>query len=208
MDRAARRARTRSKLLEAAADVFTRLGFHAATVDDVAEAAGYTKGAVYSNFASKDALFVALLDRHLDAQFEQMDLLFASTSDGDLLDALRHESAQAMQTGTSFGLLTMEFWLYAMRDAEAKAALAERYERMRDRLAELIAERDAARGVVPAHRPADRAAVVLALDAGLFLQHLADPDAIPPELRADALTAVVDPSPGPKETRRAPSSGP
>jgi len=193
VDREARRAQTRARLLDAAAEVFARLGFHAATVDDVAAAAGYTKGAVYSNFAGKDALFLALLDRHLDAQFAQMERLFAIEATDDLLGAVEHESAQAAQTGTAFGLLTMEFWLYAMRDATAKAALAERYARMRGRLAELIAERHAARGVVPPQPPADVAALVLALDAGLFLQHLADPDALPPQLRADAIVDLVDP---------------
>lgn len=193
MDREARRAQTRARLLDAAAEVFARLGFHAATVDDVAAAAGYTKGAVYSNFAGKDALFLALLDRHLDAQFAQMERLFAIEATDDLLGAVEHESAQAVQTGTAFGLLTMEFWLYAMRDDTAKAALAERYARMRGRLAELIAERHAARGVVPPRPPADVAALVLALDAGLFLQHLAEPDALPPQLRADAIVDLVDP---------------
>lgn len=194
MDRATRQEQTRSRLLDAAAEVFARLGLHAATVDDVAEAAGYTKGAVYSNFASKDALFLALLDRHLDAQFEQLDQLFATDTHQDLNDALQYESEQAMRTGAPLGLLTIEFWLYAMRNPASRQALAERYERMRDRLAELIVERQAARGVAPAPRPADQAALVLALDAGLFLQHLADPAAIDPALRAKAITALLDPT--------------
>lgn len=194
MNRATRQEQTRSRLLDAAAEVFARSGFHAATVDDVAEAAGHTKGAVYSNFTSKEALFIALLDRHLDAQFEQLDRLFATDTDHELHDMLQHESERAMRTATPLGLLTMEFWLYAMRNAEARQALAARYERMRHRLAELIVERRAARGAVSARRPADQAALVLALDAGLFLQHLADPDAIDPTLRARAITALLDPA--------------
>jgi AcrR family transcriptional regulator len=192
VDREARRAETRNRLLDAAAEVFTRLGFHAATVDDVAAEAGHTKGAVYSNFAGKEALFLALLDRHLDGQFAAMDRLLGMEATGDLLGALEDESTEASASGTGFGLLTMEFWLYAMRHPEVKAALGERYGRMRDRLAELIAERHAARGSVPRKPPAEAAALVLALDAGLFLQHLADPGAFPARLRAEAIVDLLD----------------
>jgi len=58
-----RRAQTRERLIDAAADVFNRLGYHGASLEAVADAAGYTKGAVYSNFASKADLFVALAER-------------------------------------------------------------------------------------------------------------------------------------------------
>lgn len=193
MRQAERRARTRERLLDAAEHVFARQGFHAATVDDVADAAGHTKGAVYANFANKDSLFLALLDRHLDAQFAQIDLLVASESEGELLARLRDASTEQMTTGDSFGLLMLEFWLYAARDARARAALAARYGRMRERLAAMIAERDAARGIAGSRAPDEVAALVLALDAGLFLQHLLDPEAITPRLRANALTEVIDP---------------
>src|SRR4249920_1855864 len=64
-----RRALTRRHLLEAAGVVFARQGFHGATLDEVAATAGFTKGAVYSNFTSKDDLFLALLDDRIDRQF-------------------------------------------------------------------------------------------------------------------------------------------
>src|SRR5436190_10521639 len=64
-----RRAMTRQHLLEAAAIVFTKNGFHGSTLDEVAAMAGFTKGAVYSNFKSKDDLFLALLDERIDRQF-------------------------------------------------------------------------------------------------------------------------------------------
>ncbi len=191
MRQAERRAQTSQRLLDAAAEVFARLGFHAATVDDVAEAAGYTKGAVYANFAGKEALFLALLDRHLDDQLAQVDQLVGAASDSDLHAGLRDASTTQMAAGESFGLLMLEFWLYAARDAPARAALAARYQRMRDRLAGVIVERDAARGIAGSRAPNEVAALVLALDAGLFLQHLIDPDAITPDLRANALSAVI-----------------
>ena len=63
-----RREETRDRLLDAAADVFNRLGYHGASLDAVAEAAGYTKGAVYSNFATKADLFLALLGRYASSR--------------------------------------------------------------------------------------------------------------------------------------------
>jgi AcrR family transcriptional regulator len=196
MRQAERRAQTTRRLLDAAAEVFAHRGFHAATIDDIADAAGYTKGAVYANFAGKDALFLALLDRHLEDQLAQVDLLVAAASDTGLRAGLRDASAEQMATGTSFGLLTLEFWLYGARDAAGRAALAERYQRMRDRLAVVVAERDVARGVARSRTPDEVAALVLALDAGLFLQQLIDPQAVTPELRANALTEMFDPDPG------------
>lgn len=193
MRQAQRRAQTTRRLLDAAAEVFARRGFRAATIDDIADAAGYTKGAVYANFPGKEALFLALLDRHLDDQLAQVDLLVAAASDTDLRASLREASAEQIATGGSFGVLMLEFWLYGARDAGAGAALAARYQRMRDRLAAVVAERDVAGGVARSRTSDEVATLVLALDAGLFLQHLIDPQAVTSELRADALTEIIDP---------------
>src|SRR5690606_2295605 len=129
MRQAERRARTRQRLLDAATEVFARRGFHAATLDEVAEAAGHTKGAVYSNFAGKNGLFLALLDRHLDDQLAQVEQLAATRTSAELRANLAVSAKEQMTSGTAFGLLMLEFWLYAARDAEAKAALADRYRR-------------------------------------------------------------------------------
>ncbi|HEV2920825.1 MAG TPA: helix-turn-helix domain-containing protein, partial [Actinomycetota bacterium] len=87
--RAQRRQQTRARLLDAAGQVFARRGFHAATVDEVADAAGYTKGAVYSNFANKEELFLALLDQRIAAQLQQVEALYTIESSEQLLAAMR-----------------------------------------------------------------------------------------------------------------------
>src|SRR5438874_13831188 len=68
--RAERKERTKSELVAAARAVFLRRGFHAASLDEIAEEAGYTKGAVYSNFAHKDDLFLAVLDEYFRGRAE------------------------------------------------------------------------------------------------------------------------------------------
>ncbi len=68
-----RQARTRELLMDSAAAVASRRGIERASLDEVAERAGFTKGAVYANFANKDQLFLAMLDAHFDARLAELD---------------------------------------------------------------------------------------------------------------------------------------
>jgi AcrR family transcriptional regulator len=193
LTRAERRRQTRARLLEAAGQVFARRGFHAATLDEVAEAAGYTKGAVYANFANKDGLFLALLDQRVAAQLQQVEALDAIESSEELRAALRGRTEQEFAAARDFGVLMVEFSLYAMRNPAAQAELAKRYRLLRGRLAELIAKRYARHQTSPPMPPEHLAALALATDAGLFLQNAAEPDALPWELHADAMIQLLDP---------------
>jgi AcrR family transcriptional regulator len=191
--RAQRRQQTRARLLDAAGQVFARRGFHAATVDEVADAAGYTKGAVYSNFASKDELFLALLDQHLADQLRQVEALYAIESSEELRAAMPGRTEREFAAARDFGVLMVEFSLYAMRNPAAQAELATRYRQLRGRLAELITKRYACHQSSPPLPPEHLAALVLATDAGLFLQYSAEPGALPWELHADAMIQLLDP---------------
>jgi AcrR family transcriptional regulator len=193
LTREERRQQTRARLLDAAGRVFARRGFHAATVDEVADAAGYTKGAVYANFASKDELFLALLDQRLAAQLQQVQALCAIESSGELRAALLTQTEREFAAAGDFGLLQAEFWLYAMRHPAAQAELAQRYRQLRGRLAELISERHARHQTAPAMPAEQLAALAIATDTGLFLQYAAEPGALPWELRADAMLQLLDP---------------
>jgi AcrR family transcriptional regulator len=193
LTRAQRRQQTRARLLDAAGQVFARRGFHAATIDEVADAAGYTKGAVYSNFANKDALFLALLDQRLAAQLEQVEALYAIESSEELRAAMRAQTEQEFAAARDFGVLQVEFWLYAMRNPAAQAELANRYGQLRGRLAELITRRHTRQQTSPSMPPEHLAALAIATDAGLFLQYSAEPGALPWELRADAMLQLLDP---------------
>jgi AcrR family transcriptional regulator len=193
LTRAERRQQTRARLLDAAGQVFTRRGFHAATVDEVADAAGYTKGAVYSNFANKEELFLALLDQRIAAQLQQVEALYTIESSEQLLAAMRGRTEREFAAARDFGLLMVEFSLYAMRNPAAQAELARRYRQLRGRLAELITERYARQQASPPMPPEHLAALALATDAGLFLQYSAEPGALPWELHADAMIQLLDP---------------
>src|SRR5438270_14084196 len=63
-----RRELTRTTLIDAAADVFAKRGFHFASLDEIAETAGFTRGAIYKNFENKEELFFAVIERRIDSQ--------------------------------------------------------------------------------------------------------------------------------------------
>jgi AcrR family transcriptional regulator len=193
LSRAERRRQTRARLLDASGQVFARRGFHAATVDEIAEAAGYTKGAVYSNFANKDELFLALLDQRLAAQLQQVEALDAIESSEELLAAVPGRTEEEFAAARDFGVLMLEFSLYAMRNPAARAELAKRYRQLRGRLGELITRRYARHRTSPPMPPEHLAALALATDAGLFLQNAAEPGALPWELHADAMVQLLNP---------------
>src|SRR4029450_9630239 len=137
LTRAQRRQQTRDRLLDAAGQVFARRGFHAATIDEGAQGAGDTEGAVCPNFASKEDLVLALLDKHLAAQFQQIEALDSIESSEELRAALGGRTEQEFAAARDFGVLLVEFSLYAMRNPAAQAELAKRYRHLPGRLADL-----------------------------------------------------------------------
>src|SRR5881392_2661476 len=93
MTREERRAHTRMCLMEAAGKIFSRQGLQQASIDDVAEEAGFTKGAFYANFASKEELFLAMLDGRFAARLEELERATASDEPPE---------EQARQAGADF----------------------------------------------------------------------------------------------------------
>jgi AcrR family transcriptional regulator len=185
-----RRELTRRHLLEAAAIVFSRDGFHGATLDDVASHAGFTKGAVYSNFKSKDDLFLALLDDRVESQFAIV---------AEVLDSGPHvreaqfprirELLDATLLGDdSFSALYLEFVLYARRNPAAREKLIASARREQAFIQSLI-ERE--HGLVSgAPPPALRAFAEFsrAVFGGLTLTRLVDPDAV----TKDTVEVILD----------------
>jgi AcrR family transcriptional regulator len=126
------RALTRERLLASAAVVFTREGYGGASCDRIAEEAGYSKGALYSNFASKDELFFAMFDHYGRGQADELcRRLDAVPSSGDMGDAVIGAVsawADGMQHEPDLRMLVLDM----ARRARGDAALAERYKRIFD----------------------------------------------------------------------------
>ncbi len=132
-----RRQLTREVLVESARDVFAKRGFHAASLEEIAEAAGFTRGAVYSNFENKEELFFAVLDRHVEVQLAGFDDLFeqaggpVAAADVDVARAWRRLSGGDDSEWTA---LTLEFQLYALRNPEVRDRILGRYRDLRARV--------------------------------------------------------------------------
>lgn len=181
--RAQRKAATRTRLLEAAADVFGRRGFQAASVDEVAEAAGFTKGAVYAHFESKEDLFLALLD---DCFTQRITDLRAVLEDGHDPNEQAREAGDAVMSSwdsdPGWPPLFFEFWTHAVRNPDVAAKLVPRYRAMRTAVAELLERRAHELGKEPVLPIEDVAAMTFAMANGAALEHMLEPEGVGPEL--------------------------
>jgi AcrR family transcriptional regulator len=190
LTRAETKARTRERLLDAAAEVFSRKGFAGASVDDVAEAAGYTTGALYSNFGGKDALFVELLASRNGYRLSEAEAIVsnrASTPEEER-STLSRFLVEVADTDVDLAALQAEFWLYAIRRPELLEHLAEQFRVNRDSLAKVLQDRAQSLGQ-PDNVPFDQmATVVLALFQGLVQLRRTDPDLVPTELYGTAVS--------------------
>ena len=116
------REEVRDRILDAALKVFAAEGFAGATIDAIGHTAGFTKGAVYSNFESKDELFLALLDR----QFESRGALIATALDsgqGDtaaIAAALSRSTLESIHDQTEYQIVLIEYWLRAVRGPQLR----------------------------------------------------------------------------------------
>ena len=172
-----RRAATRSRLLDAAAELFARHGIEGASVDAIAEAAERTSGALYGHFGSKEGLLTALLDRWLDevATVTAAEVVAAPTVE-ERLAAIWRNFAEP----TPWVQLEHELWLYATRHGGTDAAdrVAARYRDAAERVDEFAGRSGVGR-------------LVIALMIGLEMQHRVDPDAVDERLAVDGLRALM-----------------
>ena len=187
------RRRTRESLLDAAAEAFGRRGYHAASVDEVAEAAGFSKGAVYANFASKAELFLALLDRRLEQDAERWGHIGEPKRPRPGAGADAEQSfARELDEERTWNLLAVECFLDAMRDDQVRGELAARYRRIRGALGERL-ERQFAEAGSPPPLPVEHLAwLIVALGHGLAIQAYLEPEALPPDLYETAIARLLD----------------
>jgi AcrR family transcriptional regulator len=180
LTRAERKQQTRAELLAAAHRVFLRDGFHGASLTEIAAEAGYTFGAVYSNFQNKDDLFLAVLDAESQRRVPLLvDLLLDAPSLEAGLRATAREYAQYAQQHPDWTAVYVEFWTHASRQPELRRQVAERHERLLDTatgLVEEFARRWRVEFTIPA-REVVRG--TYALSRGMGLERLLDPEATP-----------------------------
>jgi AcrR family transcriptional regulator len=176
-------AHTRSCLMKSAAKVFARRGLQQASIDEVAEDAGFTKGAFYANFRSKEELFLAMLDERFAGRLEEIER--ATSGDDEPEQQARRaglDFSQYVAADSEWQRLFFEFAAYAARNEDFRQELVTRYGALRDRIASMYERRAAELDVEPPV-PHDQIAVMtFAMANGIALEKLLEPDAVPDDL--------------------------
>ncbi len=192
-DRSARKAQTRASLLSAAARVYARAGFGGATLDEVAAEAGFTKGAVYSHFGSKENLLLALMEEHLASQVVEQVELFdrgLTTWERPLAGSARW-MGQLQEDADPFRLF-IELWSYAQRDERLRERLVGGLDALRATFARFAAASAADAGLQTSQQAGEQfATVVLALGIGLPMIRLIDPERVPPALLGAVISVLI-----------------
>jgi len=187
-----RRQQTREYLLRAAAQVFAERGFHEATLDEVAAAAGFTKGAVYSNFKNKEDLFLALVE---DAYARDMAAIKETLEASDVPPEARLGDFVQMMRGEmeylpNLGTLYLEFHLYALRNPTARERLNE-LERADVRAIADIIESERTQREIEIDEPVERTArIIVALFRGISMMRTSDPEMAGEDLLEGAIAFV------------------
>ena len=193
MTREQSKANTRERLLDAARRVFASSGFHGASVEEIASAAGFSTGALYSNFDGKEDLFLALMEREIEEHAREIgEAVARRTSVAERAAGGARVWMTMIEREPELLLLFMEFWAYGVRDPHVRPKVAARFAQMRELLTRLIA--DSAREFeLELQIPAEQLAVAVdALADGIARQKLADPDAVPDELMGRVLSLLLE----------------
>jgi len=178
LSRAEQNDRNRALLLAAARRVFLERGYYAATLDQIADEAGFSKGAVYSRFASKADMFLALLEERIAERGGQNAQLAEDLAGTGNFAAVIDLAERAERGAPGWRLLVTEFRIHAARDPELNRRYAALHAQTVDRLAAILAAispRGADGLAFPARQLAE---LVLALEVGIALEQLANPDAL------------------------------
>ncbi|PPJ18211.1 TetR family transcriptional regulator [Nocardia nova] len=176
------RQQTRDRLLDAAAELFAERGVNATSVEQIAERAGYSRGAFYGNFADKHELTLELLTRRTQRELEEVAAL-----DHTNREPLREFNRSRARHLDEWLALRLELVLHILRNPELRSRLAER---------ELTARKAIATGITrelphPPADPAFLALIVHALEDGLLVQKLLTPTGIPDDIVVDAYELLI-----------------
>lgn len=180
LTRAESQAATRTALLDAGARVFIERGFVGASVERIAEAAGYTRGAFYSNFGSKEELFAELLQQRVYVRYAEMAERKVPASLREAGEQLAE--IQAEREGQWLFRLWLELLAHSGRDPEFRKIAAEFWRGNRARVADLLRQQYKAAGQEPPAPPEHLATAMIAVDIGLALQHFVDERDVPLDL--------------------------
>jgi len=171
---------TREKLFEAAARVFEEQGIGGASIEGIAAAAGFTRGAFYSNFKSKDELIIAMIEDHVEQSIRRnLDLLTRHKDPADFIDALKTMDRSRQDPLGRSPLLHMEMILFVARAEKRRPDLAKRLRARRQLITDIVETTSKNSGKSRSLDPTWAGAILLALEDGFRLHRLIDPETTP-----------------------------
>jgi AcrR family transcriptional regulator len=177
LTRAEQQAETRTRLLDAAVRVCARRGLAEATVEEISEAAGYSRGAVYSNFEDKENLLLAVFEERIEPRLRTvLAPMVEATSAREQGAMLTSLVRSLMDEERAYVLLLVEFWGFAARNRAIGRRFAQVRRRRRELVSEMIEERLTRRGEAIDTPTEDLAAVFVALTTGVLFEGLVDRD--------------------------------
>lgn len=166
---------TREKLLEAATDTIAELGMRGASIDTIAAAAGYTKGAFYAHFESKEQLFLTMLELHFDAEIERLDSVLAG--DGEPVSEAKHAAEgflTKVEGDPQWRRVYLEFAGHAARNEAFREQFAERQRAVQAQLARVFERWASDLGLAPTIPALDVAAMTMCMADGFLLNRMID----------------------------------
>jgi AcrR family transcriptional regulator len=195
LNRAEKREANRGRILRAARAVFGARGFHRATIEEIADEAGLSNGAIYYNFDSKGDLFLALLEERMEERVEHMHRTLTggapSGSSGLGLDEEARDATRSLKESREWRLLLFEFVAHAARTPSLRPKLRAHKRRNRAAMAEVLEQRVSKRGAAGSIPSEQLALAATALANGLALEEASDPGAVPDELLGDLLALLL-----------------
>jgi AcrR family transcriptional regulator len=187
-----RRAETVERLLDAALETFAEIGFAAASVEDICRRGGFTRGAFYSSFRTKDELFGALFARETARNITLAETqLTGIEQEADPVAVGLERCLSALRADRTWVLVLTEYRLHAARHPEAAAALSDHLAALHDRLTGLIETVAARAGLALTVPAAQLAGAITALHDGAVLSRVLDPDATRDDLERTALLLLL-----------------
>ena len=191
LSRAEQTERNRAALLASARRVFLERGYHGASVDQIADAAGFSTGVVYSQFGGKADLFLALLEARIaERAAGNARAVEGLAGDAGLSRLLAH-AASVDRAEPEWGLLVIEFRVHAARDPELGRRYAAVHQRTLAGMERAVTGLYQRAGQTPPLPPADLARLLVAVGAGARLEQAAEPGSSPATLLPEQLARLI-----------------
>jgi AcrR family transcriptional regulator len=196
LTRAEQSGRNRALLLAAARKVFLKRGYHGASVEQIADEAGFSTGVVYSQFGGKAELFLALLEARIAERAAGNARAVAGLTGDQGIARLLEHAASTDRAEPEWGLLVIEFRVHAARDAELGRRYADVHQKTLAGLEQVVTDLYQPSAEPPPLPPADLARLLIAVGVSARLEQAAAPGSSPMTELPGLLARLIQQRPG------------